>query len=97
MRHVAQRVRQVQDVLGLPLVLENVSSYLRFADDTLDEAQFLSAIASESGCGLLLDVNNVFVNAHNHGFEAVAFLDLSLIHNCAMTCSTLPENTPCTD
>ncbi|WP_334179567.1 DUF692 domain-containing protein [Pseudoxanthomonas sp.] len=74
-RHVAQRVRQVQDVLGLALVLENVSSYLRFADDTLDEAQFLSAIASESGCGLLLDVNNVFVNAHNHGFDAVAFLD----------------------
>ena len=74
-RHVARRVRQVQDALGLPLVLENVSSYLRFADDTLDEAQFLSAIATESGCGLLLDVNNVFVNAHNHGFDAVAFLD----------------------
>lgn len=73
--HVAARVRQVQDILGMPLVLENVSSYLRFADDTLDEAQFLSAVVAESGCGLLLDVNNVFVNAHNHGFDAVAFLD----------------------
>ncbi len=74
-RHVAARVRQVQDALGVPLVLENVSSYLRFAGDTLDEAQFLSAVVAESGCGLLLDVNNVFVNAHNHGFDAVAFLD----------------------
>ncbi len=73
--HVAARVRQVQDILGMPLLLENVSSYLRFGDDTLDEAQFLSAIVAESGCGLLLDVNNVFVNAHNHGFDAVAFLD----------------------
>ena len=73
--HVAARVRQVQDALGVPLVLENVSSYLRFAGDTLDEAQFLSAVVAESGCGLLLDVNNVFVNAHNHGFDAVAFLD----------------------
>ena len=72
---VAARVRQVQDALGVPLVLENVSSYLRFAGDTLDEAQFLSAVVAESGCGLLLDVNNVFVNAHNHGFDAVAFLD----------------------
>lgn len=73
--HVAARVRQVQDALGVPLVLENVSSYLRFAGDTLDEAQFLSAVVAESGCVLLLDVNNVFVNAHNHGFDAVAFLD----------------------
>jgi uncharacterized protein (UPF0276 family) len=72
---VAARVRQVQDTLGVPLVLEDVSSYLRFAGDTLDEAQFLSAVVTESGCGLLLDVNNVFVNAHNHGFDAVAFLD----------------------
>ncbi len=74
-RHVAARVRQVQDALGMPLALENVSSYLRFADDTLDEAQFLSAIVAETGGGLLLDVNNVFVNAHNHGFDAEAFLD----------------------
>lgn len=73
--HVASRVRQVQDALGTQLVLENVSSYARFAGDTLGEAQFLAAIASESGCGLLLDVNNVYVNAHNHGLDAQAYLD----------------------
>lgn len=73
-RHVAARLRQVQDVLGRQFLLENVSSYFRHADDTLDEADFLAAIVAESGCGLLLDVNNVYVNAHNHGFDAHAFL-----------------------
>jgi uncharacterized protein (UPF0276 family) len=73
-RHVAARLRQVQDILGTRFLLENVSSYFRHADDTLDEATFLSAIVSESGCGLLLDVNNVYVNAHNHGFDAHALL-----------------------
>lgn len=74
-RHVAARVRAVQDALGMRIALENVSSYLRFAGDELDEAAFLSAIVVESGCALLLDVNNVYVNAHNHGFDAFAFLD----------------------
>lgn len=74
-RHVAARVRQVQDALGRQLLLENVSSYLRFANDTLDEAQFLSAIVAESGCALLLDVNNTYVNGHNHGFDPRALLD----------------------
>ena len=74
-RHVAARVRQVQDALGMRIALENISSYLRFAGDELGEAAFLSAIVAESGCALLLDVNNVFVNAHNHGFDARAFLD----------------------
>ena len=75
LRHVAARVRQVQDALGTQLVLENVSSYLRFAGDTLDEARFLSALVAETGCGLLLDVNNVYVNARNHGIDAIAYLD----------------------
>ena len=74
-RHVAARVREVQDTLGTRIALENVSSYLRFASDELDEAAFLSAIVAESGCALLLDVNNVYVNAHNHGFDAFAFID----------------------
>lgn len=74
-RHVAARVGAVQDALGMRLALENVSSYLRFAGDEMDEAAFLCAIAAESGCALLLDVNNVYVNAHNHGFDAFAFLD----------------------
>jgi uncharacterized protein (UPF0276 family) len=74
-RHVAARVREVQDALGTRIALENVSSYLRLAGDDLDEAAFLSAIVAESGCALLLDVNNVYVNAHNHGFDPFAFLD----------------------
>ena len=80
LRHVAARVRRVQDALGAQLVLENVSSYLRFAGDTLDEAGFLSALAADTGCGLLLDVNNVYVNAHNHGIDAVAYLDALPAH-----------------
>ena len=74
LRHVAARVRQVQDALGTQLVLENVSSYLRFVGDTLGEAEFLSALVAETGCGLLLDVNNVYVNAHNHGIDAIEYL-----------------------
>ena len=73
--HVATRVQQVQDALGRQLVLENVSSYLRFAGDTLGEAEFLCALVEATGCGLLLDINNVYVNAHNHGIDAVAYLD----------------------
>ena len=80
LRHVAARVRQVQDALGTQLVLENVSSYLRFAGDSMDEAGFLSALVAETGCGLLLDVNNVYVNAHNHGIDAVAYLDALPAH-----------------
>ena len=75
LRHVATRVRQVQDALGRQLVLENVSSYLRFTRNTMDEAAFLSALVAESGCGLLLDVNNVYVNAHNHGIDPILYLD----------------------
>ncbi len=80
LRHVATRVRQVQDTLGTQLVLENVSSYLRFAGDTLGEAEFLSALVADTGCGLLLDINNVYVNAHNHGIDALAYLDALPAH-----------------
>lgn len=73
--HVSARVMQVQDALGTQLVLENVSSYLRFADDTLGEAEFLTALVDATGCGLLLDINNVYVNAHNHGIDASGYLD----------------------
>ena len=74
-RHVADRLRQVQDALGMRIALENVSSYLRHADDEMSEAEFLCAIVRDSGCALLLDVNNVYVNAQNHGFDAHAFID----------------------
>ena len=74
LHHVAARVRQVQDALGTQLVLENVSSYMRFANSTMDEAEFLSALVVETECGLLLDVNNVYVNARNHGTDPIQYL-----------------------
>jgi len=70
LKHVSARVRQVQDFLERPLVLENPSSYVEFKDSTLPEWEFLSELARETGCGLLLDVNNVYVSSHNHGFDA---------------------------
>jgi uncharacterized protein len=73
--HVAARVRQVQDFLERPLILENPSSYVRFAQSTMEEPEFLRRLADETGCGLLLDVNNVFVSCFNAGADPVAYLD----------------------
>ena len=74
LQHVVARVGCVQDVLGRPLVLENVSSYLTFCDSAMSEWEFLAAVAERADCGLLLDVNNVFVSAFNHGFDAHDYL-----------------------
>ena len=74
LRHVASRVRQVQDVLERPLLLENPSSYLSFTQDTLTEWDFLRELAIEADCALLLDVNNIHVSAVNHGFDALTYL-----------------------
>ena len=74
LRHVAERVRQVQNFLERPLVLENPSSYLEFKESTISEWTFLSELANETGCGLLLDVNNVFVSGYNHGFDAEHYI-----------------------
>jgi hypothetical protein len=71
-RHVAARVRAVQDALGRRIAIENVSSYVRFAGDALREGEFLVAISREADCGILLDLNNLYVNAHNHGDDAEA-------------------------
>ena len=73
--HVADRVRAVQDVLGRPLILENPSTYLEFTASSIPEWDFLGALADDTGCGLLLDVNNVHVSGHNHGFDACAYID----------------------
>jgi uncharacterized protein (UPF0276 family) len=72
--HVAARVRQVQDYMGRPLVLENPSTYVQFAHDSMPECEFLGRLAEDTGCGLLLDVNNVYVSATNHGFDAAAYI-----------------------
>jgi uncharacterized protein len=72
--HVVRRVQVVQERLRRRILIENVSSYLELAGSTLPEWEFLSEVARRADCGLLLDVNNVFVSAHNHGFEAATFL-----------------------
>jgi uncharacterized protein len=73
--HVAARVRQVQDVLERPLVLENPSTYLRFRDSSISEPEFLRALCDATGCRLLLDVNNVYVSCFNAGTEPHDYLD----------------------
>ena len=73
--HVAERVARVQDRLGRRIALENASTYARFADDEMPEWELLAGIAERADCGILLDVNNVYVSAHNHGFDAAAYLD----------------------
>jgi uncharacterized protein (UPF0276 family) len=75
LRHVARRVKQVQDALERPLVLENPSTYLAFARSTMPEWEFLTRLCDASGCGLLLDVNNVYVSSFNHGFDPSQYLD----------------------
>ncbi len=74
-QHVAERVMRVQERLGRRIALENVSSYMSFAADTMPEWEFLAQVAERSDCGILLDVNNVFVSAHNHGFDAREYVD----------------------
>jgi hypothetical protein len=72
--YLVARVEEVQEALDRQILIENVSSYLRFAHEEISEWEFLAALARESGCALLLDVNNVYVNARNHGFAAEQFL-----------------------
>lgn len=72
--YLARRVRQVQDVLQRPLVLENVSSYVRAASDEFSEWEFLESLSRLSDCELLLDVNNVYVSSRNHGFDPWRFI-----------------------
>src|SRR6516162_3493211 len=74
LQHMAARVRAVQEALGRQILVENISSYLRFSCAEVPEWEFLAALAHESGCGILLDVNNVYVNAMNHGFDAHSYL-----------------------
>jgi hypothetical protein len=74
LKHVVARIRIVQDVLERPLVLENPSSYVGFADDTMAEWEFLAQMAEEADCGLLLDVNNVYVSSVNNDFDPAEYI-----------------------
>lgn len=73
--HVASRVCEVQDFLGRQILLENVSSYVTFKESTLSEWEFLRLIAEQADCCILLDINNIFVSAFNHGFDPSAYLE----------------------
>ena len=75
LHHVAERILRVQDALGQRIAIENVSSYLSFRHSHLSEWEFLAAVAEAAECGILLDVNNIYVSAFNHGFDALAYLD----------------------
>jgi uncharacterized protein (UPF0276 family) len=73
--HLAARVRQVQDFLGRRILVENLSSYFAYTASSLTEWDFLAAVVERSGCGLLLDVNNIYVNSINLGLDAERFID----------------------
>src|SRR3989449_351993 len=73
--HVVGRVQRVQERLGRPIALENVSSYVAYRHSALAEWEFLAEVARRSGCGILLDINNIYVSARNHGFDPRAYLE----------------------
>ena len=75
LQHVADRILQVQDKLQRRLVVENVSSYMAFSQSTMTEWQFLTELCNKADCLLLLDVNNIFVSAHNHKFDGLDFVN----------------------
>lgn len=74
-KHVAERVKIVQDYLGRQILLENVSSYASYTDSSMTEWEFISQISEAADCLLLLDVNNIYVSSYNHQFDAKAFID----------------------
>src|SRR5689334_15990288 len=72
--HVSERVARTQEFLGRQILIENISSYLRFSHSTIPEWEFVAALARNTGCGILVDVNNIYVSAVNHGFDAHTYL-----------------------
>ena len=75
LNHVVQRVKRVQDAVGRPFLIENVSSYLTYCDSALTEWDFLTAVAERADCRILLDVNNIFVSSFNHSFDPRTYVD----------------------
>ena len=75
LKHIVQRIREVQDYLERPIALENPSTYLEFKQSAMPEAEFIARMAEESGCNLLLDVNNVYVTCFNHRLDPKIYLD----------------------
>jgi len=73
--HVCDHINEVQDTIGRTMLLENPSTYVVFGNSSMTEVEFLRAVAQRTGCGLLLDVNNVHISAVNHGFDAASYID----------------------
>lgn len=73
--HVARQVDRVQERLARPILVENVSSYVEFVASEMSEWEFIVALARRTGCGILLDVNNIYVSARNHGYDPAVYLD----------------------
>jgi len=74
-KHVAQRIKTVQDFLGRRILMENVSSYLSYQDSSMDEWEFVNAVAEAADCLILLDINNIYVSARNHNFNPLDYLN----------------------
>jgi uncharacterized protein (UPF0276 family) len=72
--HVVARIQRVQEILGRRFVVENISTYVTYRHSTMTEWEFLTQVARRSGCGLLIDINNIYVNSFNHGFNALEYL-----------------------
>jgi uncharacterized protein len=83
LRHVAGRIRQVQEVLERRILIENVSSYMEFTLSTMSEWAFLAAVAEEADCGVLLDINNIYVSAFNHQFDPLVYIDAIPVNRVA--------------
>jgi uncharacterized protein len=73
--HVARRIREVQDTLERHILIENVSSYMAFRDSTMTEWEFIATVAEAADCGILLDINNIYVSAFNHRFDPSAYIE----------------------
>ena len=74
LQYMVQRISQIQEHLGRQILIENISSYLQYRDSVIPEWEFIAAVASSTGCGILLDVNNIYVNAVNHQFDPLQYL-----------------------
>lgn len=95
--HVVDRIQQIQDYLQRQILIENISSYITHAQSTLKEEEFLSEIANRAGCGILLDVNNLYVNAYNLNFDPMSYIRhlpahlVQEIHLAGFSQSTIKE------
>lgn len=75
LRHITEKVKQVMDFLERPFALENASTYVAFASSTMTEWEFHARLMENTGCGMLMDVNNIYVSAYNHNFDPIEFID----------------------